>query len=636
MRHLVQNFLSGQLSRRGVFERLIALGFTAGAAESLIRPLEAADSVVGSEGDGSRRISGTGGDVIVEQMQAAGVEYLFTNPGSFEVGFFDSFLDRPGMQLILGLHEGLVVSIADGYHRASGKPAFLNLHVVAGTAQAAGHLYNAAKDGSALVVTAGLNDHEMWSDDAVLAPRPGYDQKEINRQFTKISWEAREPRALALMLRRALKTATAAPGGPVYLAIAHHALEAKGVEADVYPGARFLTQARPRPPRAGVERTARRLVEARHSVMVVGDEIWKSGAQADLLRLSELLALPVTNNGQGYMNFPSHHAHNAGHFRMGSSASANDIDLLLMVGAEDFGGRVVPSGPEAPVSAKFIRLGMNRGDMGRNYPIDEPLIGDVREGIRALLAAIESITTAERRAKIAEPRRERLRKRSEERLQEAGDRVRAVTGRTPIHPEELGAVLARGIDPASVIVGENLTGRHGHIRMGHRENEATWISNTGFGLGWGVGASAGVKLALPNREVVCSIGDGALMYSSSGFWTQARYEIPVLTVVSNNRNYQTVRHAYHRYGGKMVERNRYTGMYLGDPDIDFVRLAESQGVEGERVEHGSQLDAALARGRKCLREGRPYLIEAIVARVGGGADSTWHQKFSLGDRARSA
>lgn len=636
MRSLVQDFLSGKLSRRSVFERLIALGFTATAAESLIRPMEAADAVVGQSGDGSRRIAGTGGDAVVEQMQAAGVEYLFTNPGSFEVGFFDSFLDRPGMQLVLGLHEGIVVSMADGYHRASGKPAFLNLHVVAGTAQAAGQMYNAAKDGSALIVTAGLNDNEMWSDDAVLAPRPGFDQKEINRQFTKISWEAREPRALALMLRRAFKTALAAPGGPVYLAVAHHALEAKGVEVDVYPGSRFLRQARPRPSREQIERVARMLVEAQHPVLVVGDEVWKSGAQDELLRLSGALGLPVTNNGQGFMNFPSHHPHNEGRFRMNGGASGGETDLLLMLGAEDFGGRVVPAGPEAPVAAKFVRLGMNSGDMGRNYPMDEPIVADVREGIRDLLDAVDSLTTAGRRAKIAGPRAERLLLRSEDRLRKAEASARARAGQSPMHPDELGAALARGIAPDSVVVGENLTGNHAHVRMGHRAGEAAWITNTGFGLGWGVGAAAGVKLALPNRDVVCSIGDGAVMYSSSGFWSQARYEIPVLTIVSNNRNYQTVRHAYYRYRGKMVERNRYTGMYLGDPDIDFVRLAEAQGVAGERVEHGSQLDEAFQRGRRALREGRPYLIEAVVARVGGGADSTWHQKFSLAQLQRNA
>ena len=635
MRELVKRYLSGKLSRREVFDCLLACGLTAAAAESLIRPLEAADSVLGQDGDGARRVSGTGGDAVVEQMQAAGVEYLFTNPGSFEVGFFDSFLDRPGMQLILGLHEGVVVSMADGYHRASGKPAFLNLHVVAGTAQAAGQMYNAAKDGSSLIVTAGLNDNEMWSDDAVLAPRPGFDQKEINRQFTKISWEAREPRALALMLRRAFKTAVAPPGGPVYLAMAHHALEAKGIEADIYPGARFLARPRPRPAQDSVERTARMLVEARNPVLVAGDEVWKSGAQDELLRLSESLGLPVANNGQGYANFPSAHPHNAGRFRLNSGASEGPVDFILMLGSEDFGGRVVPAGPEAPVRARFARVGMNVGDMGRNYPIDEPLVGDAREGLRCLLAAVESLTTSERRAKLAEPRSRILRQRAEAQRREAEKAVQANSGRTPIHPAELGAALARGLAPGSVLVGENLTGNHGYLPMGHRADEVTWITNTGFGLGWGVGAAMGAKLALPDREVVCSIGDGALMYSASGFWTQARYEIPVLTIVSNNRNYQTVRHAYHRYRGRMVERNRYTGMYLGDPDIDFVQLAVSQGVAGERVERGAELDAALRRGRDAVRDGRPYLIEVSVARVGGGADSTWHQQFSLASRMRT-
>ncbi len=634
MREVVQRYLCGKLSRRGVFERLVAAGFTAVAAESVLRPMEAAEAVLGQDGDGSSRVSGSGGEAVVEQMKAAGVEYLFTNPGSFEVGFFDAFLDQPGMQLILGLHEGLVVSMADGYHRASGKPALLNLHVVAGTAQAAGQMYNAAKDGSALVVTAGLNDNEMWSDEAVLAPSPGYDQKEINRQFTKISWEAREPRSLALMLRRAFKTAVAAPGGPVYLAIAHHALEAKGIEADVYPGARFLGRARPRPSRDGVERAARMLVEASNPVLVVGDEVWRSGAQDDLIRLSETLGLPVTNNGQGFANFPSHHPHNAGRFRMNAAGPA--ADLLVMLGAEDFGGRVVPAEAEAPVAARFVRLGMDGGNMGRNYPVDEPLVADVRDGIRDLIDAVESITTAERRARIAEPRASAHRERYEERLAAADAAAKAAAGRSPIHPDELGAALGRGIAPGSILVGENLTANHAHVRQGHREGETAWITASGFGLGWGVGASTGVKLASPGREVVCSIGDGALMYSAAGFWTQARYEIPVLTVVSNNRNYQTVRHAYHRYRGKMVERNKYTGMYLGDPDIDFVKLAESQGVAGERVEHGSQLDAAFRRGRAALRDGRAYLIEANVARVGGGADSTWHQRFSLAERERTA
>ena len=246
------------------------------------------------------------------------------------------------MQLIVSLHEGLVVSTADGYHRMSGKPAFLNLHVIAGTAQAAGQMYNAARDGSALVVTAGLNDNEMWSDEGTLAPRPGYDQKDVNRQFTKISWEAREPRSLALMVRRAFKAATMAPGGPVYLAMAHHALEAKGVEQGILPGKRFIANARPRPARDAVEKAARMLVEARNPMLVAGDEVWKAGAQDDLIRLSEALGLPVSYLLQGYWNFPSRHPHYVGRFSMNSAVAKRGMDVVMSVGAPDFGGRVVP------------------------------------------------------------------------------------------------------------------------------------------------------------------------------------------------------------------------------------------------------------------------------------------------------
>jgi thiamine pyrophosphate-dependent acetolactate synthase large subunit-like protein len=149
-----------------------------------------------------------------------------------------------------------------------------------------------------------------------------------------------------------------------------------------------------------------------------------------------------------------------------------------------------------------------------------------------------------------------------------------------------------------------------------------------------VGAAIGAKLAAPDRQVISAIGDGSVMYSASGFWTQARYGIPVLTVVWNNRNYQTVRFAYHNYKGKMAETGRYCGMYLGDPDIDFTRLAESQGVAGEKVERPDQLEAALKRGIESTRNGKPYLVDVVIARYGGGAESTWHEKFNLAERRK--
>src|SRR5438046_2135244 len=201
MQHLIQRYLDHSLSRRGLLRSLTALGFTSAAAQAILKPLEASETAATrTDMPGSSTVEGTGGELVVAQAKAAGAQYLFTNPGSFEVGFFDAVIDNPGIQLIMGLHEGIVIAMADGYHKVSGKPAFVNVHVIAGTAQMAGQLYNASRDGSALVITAGLNDNEKWSDEAGLAPRPGFDQKEVTRQFTKISWEARTAEGVTLVL----------------------------------------------------------------------------------------------------------------------------------------------------------------------------------------------------------------------------------------------------------------------------------------------------------------------------------------------------------------------------------------------------------------------------------------------------
>jgi len=90
-----------------------------------------------------------------------------------------------------------------------------------------------------------------------------------------------------------------------------------------------------------------------------------------------------------------------------------------------------------------------------------------------------------------------------------------------------------------------------------------------------------------------------------------------------------VRNAYAGYKGRMAATGHYMGMYLGDPDIDFVKLGESQGVKGERVTKGSEIESALKRGIAATRDGKPYLVEVVVSRYGAGAESTWHGSFNL-------
>ncbi|MDA2928995.1 thiamine pyrophosphate-binding protein [Acidobacteria bacterium AH-259-O06] len=614
MKELMEQFLGNRISRRSFVHTLAGLGISAAGIESIVRESEA---VVKGNHFAARRVTGTGGELMVAQMKAAGVRFLFTNPGSFEVGFFDAFLDQPGMNLIMGLHEGIVISLADGYHKVSGEPAFVNVHVIAGTAQAAGQLYNASRDGSALVVTAGLLDNEVYSDDIRLGPRPGFDQKEVNRQFTKISWEAHDAAGIPVMLRRAFKVASTAPGGPVYLAIPNYALEKRGVTADIYDRRHFMIPSNIPPDQDQIMRVAELLLESRSPLLFLGDEVTKYHAQPEALELAELLAIPVSEDGlTAYHSFPRRHGLFTGRFY------SKGRDLILNFGASDLGvgrGRV-PNSPLYGEDTTVVRAGLNTAGIGRNNPFDLALVASVKQTLGALIEAVKSMATKERLAKIADGRPELKVRRFEI--------DKAHVGLSPVHPDELGWALEEELDKDAILVSENLTGSNQFYSTGFRENEKMWVSNSGAGLGWGVGAAAGAKLAAPERQVVCSIGDGSVMYSASGFWTQARYEIPVLTVVCNNRNYQTVRRAYFRYNRKMKASNRFCGMYLGDPDIDFVKLAQSQGINGIRVESSLDLRPALRRGIAATREGRPFLIDVIVRRTGGGADSTWYQAYS--------
>lgn len=623
MRDLVQSYLQHALSRRSFVESLTAIGFTAAAAQSVVAPLEASETAAGAS-----TVHGTGGDLCVSQARAAGVEYLFTNPGSFEVGFFDAFIDQPDMHMIMGLHEGIVISMADGYARVSGKPGFVNVHAIAGTAQMGGQLYNASRDGSPLVITAGLNDNETFSDESVLAPRPGFDQKDVPRQFTKTCWDTRTAQSIPVMLRRAFKMAMTEPGGPTYLAVAHYALEAKNVTGEILPASRFLARARVRPDAASVEKAAKWLVEAQNPIIVAGDEVWRSGACATLVALSNELGIPVFSPARiaTYRVFPARDPMNAGEFSMNSPFVKRGVDLMVFVGARDMGGKLLPDSAELPPGARIVRIGIDTASMGRNYPTDLALVGDVSEALADIRAALG---TPDKLKQLGGIRRTSALPVTGALRAAMDAAARANFGKTPMHPDELGYYVAKNIAPNSIVVSENLTGRYDLFPFDIGADQMMWLSNTGLSLGWGVGASIGAQIAAPNRPVVLAIGDGSVMYSASGFWTQARYGIPVLTIVWNNKNYQTVRHAYSAYKGRMESSRHYAGMYLGNPDIDFVKLAQSQGVEGEHVENVGQLEAALQRGRKITGGGKPYLLDVQISRYGGGAESTWVDGFKL-------
>ena len=641
MRELIADLLGNRLSRRGFIKGMTAVGFTAAAIGEVLANVETADTAPIDDPDAIRNVTATGGELWVDQLQASGVEYVFANPGSAETGLYDAMTDRPGIQLIMGLHEGIVISMADAYHRVTGKPAFVNVHAMPGTAQMGGQLYNAQKARSAVVVTAGFSDNTVFSDSPGLGPAPGYAQADVTKPVTKLAWDVRRPESIPLALRRAFKVASAPPGGPVYLAISTDAQRSAPVSAQIIDQSRFAIPMRPRPDRERVELVARRLIEGRQPLLVVDPDLQKSGAVEATVALVDLLGLAVldpraaasTNSG-----FPNQHPlYWDGKVFGGANLARTDnpydaYDVVVGIGTENIASGRSPDQVTRAAHAWKAVVGVDVETMGRTAPFELSVVADPKVAVEDLLDAVKSLATEQHLATIRAERAGRIAPQVAAARQHVEQEVRTTFGKQPMHPAELAMAIDRAAESDALIVNENLSHdfslRHAVIQH-YGGAEKMRIGSGGGSLGWGIGAAMGAKVGDPDRQVMLNIGDGSVMYSASGFWTMVRYEIPVVTVVWNNHNYQTVRHGFSSFGGKMAETGHYAGMHLGNPDIDFVGLAKSQGVDGERVEVAADLAKALERATAATRAGSPYLIDAVIDQVGGGAGSSWYQTFSV-------
>jgi benzoylformate decarboxylase len=575
-----------------------------------------------------KTVTGTGGMLLLQTLKDAGVEYLFTNPGSAETGIFAAIAEDGDQRLVVGKHEGLVAAMADGYHRISGKVGVVIAHVMGGSYQLAGQLFNAQVAGSSLLVIAGDWASEL-QDYRGLAPFPGLSQAESMRPITK---EARcayqvhaNPAAITVATIRALREATTPPTGPVYLSISAELLNREGLEAQIGEDAHYQIE-RPGPARPQtIEAIARRLGQAQCPVLMFGDDVWREGAQAEAVRLAEVLEAPVFTSRQIFANFPTRHPLFCGNYPASKDfekVTGLKPDVLFLVGCQGVHGSV--SEPSV------MQIGPNPLLMGRHYPLDVAVQCDVRDTLRELTEAVTRLHGAERAAAWTR-QRGKVRAFAALLIEREENLVREHQNDADVHPSVLEAQLASVLPKDTVMVQESSTARTALLSLGH--GGMAWTRSGGGSLGFGVGAAIGAKLAVGReRPVVLNLGDGALGYSAAGFWTMARYNTALLTVVSNNESYQIVRHNWAKDmpDSKMIRDGKYPGLWLSAPAVDYVALARAQGVDGECVKTVKELEPALRRGMDTItRENRPYMVEVAVAREGIGADSTWYQDWQL-------
>jgi len=627
MRALAKRFLDQELSRRDFARGMAALGFSGAAVQSVLSSMAYAGTSVPREGI---EFKGSGGEILAECLKAAGVEYIFDTNSTGQTSFYDALITRPELNLIVALQEGQAVSMAHGYELASGRAGMLMLPSI-GIPNSLSNLYNAWKDRSALVVFSDGSDTET-------AGRDGFQQMddwlEPTARFTKWRWAVEHPERISEMVRRGIKLAATPSGAPVYVRMPRNVLGATEIETTIYPQSAFGVSVEMEPKAELIDQAARYLIEAQNPMINAGGEITRAGANADLIELAELLSIPVTQGYSVYGDFPYRHPLFAGFYSMGFPRGLLRTDVFLNLGSPMPDSTLVTA--PVPKAAKLINARIEYDKIANQYPTDIAIAAGLRETTRALIDSITGMTTKRQRGKLQAGRLAQAQQDSAAAAARRRRRAERGWDAVPMYAERLCSELDGILDDNAVIIVE--TGdRSPQEWMDFGLGRKTLIGpTTGFALGWGIGASIGARIARPDQQVVALVGDGATLFGQlESLWTASRYDVPVIIVVFNNRSYDAERGRIHFFS-EMARANKDLwqdmSCYLGDPVVDFVSIAKGFDIDGAVISRPDEIRPVFERAMAVNREGRPYLVDAVIAQRGPGAGMNWHPGISIAAR----
>jgi benzoylformate decarboxylase len=626
MKELIKNFLDDGVSRRQLMTGLSALGMSSVAANSMAQSLAPFSQAAAAEAPAAavREMRGTGGALFVQQLKAAGVEYIFFNPSTGDYPIFDALVDEPGIQLIKGIHEGAVIAMADGYARASGKTGVVIVANI-GLPNAMTQMINSWKDQIPLLVAVASVEQDGLGSDMF---QDSDHSEAMTQPITKWFWQAQTTASIPATVRRGMKFAATPPCGPVFLSLPTNVLREQAA-SQIWDHSKFDVPMHIRPDKESVEKAARMLIEAKNPLMSIGDELTWCKASKEVVELAELLGIPVA--GQygplGYWSrpFPTRHPLYIGpHLRQMRYPGQPDVVLNL---GHKWGERGAPG-------TKLISVRLDPTSLARSGPVDLPMVADIRLAAADLADAIRSMATDGRLKKIAEERTAKTAAYSSEMRELRQKIAHENADRSPVSLERIALELEGTLDRDTCYVCDVDSGKTMDPLMSFGgDGNKRYIGTSPSILGWGMAAAFGVKLARPDLPVISVVGDGSFCFSGpQPLWSQSRYKAPVMNIVLNNHSYNNERNRIWHFGGRQFQTGRDMTCYLGNPDIDYKKSAEAFGVEAEIVKEPGELKDAIARGRKVVAEGRPYLLDIHTYRDGIGAVSTWHPPYSIADQ----
>ena len=545
----------------------------------------------------------SGRSAFLSLLEDEGITHLFGNPGTTELPIMHALNDHPGLTYVLGLQESVVVAMAEGFSRASGKLVACNVHVAPGLGNAMGSLYNARFTGTPMILTAGQQElgHGLTEPMLYASLVP------LAEPLVKWAVEVTRLEDLPRIVRRAAKVAATPPTGPVFLSLPGNILNA---EAPLDLGASTRVDTRARPSDEALAALAERLLAAESPLVVCGDEVVKSDALDEAGEFAAVLGAAAYQQSVPYgAHFLSEHPCYMGALTRRQRQVRETLaahDLLIVLGADALRMGVWSPVEPLPAGMPVVQIGQLDWDMGKNYPCELALRADVRETLRALLPTLrEKGGQALAVRAAAAVNRLQAENWSAKRAALAAKLRTEKQDAQPIDADFLMLQLAATLPADAILINEGLTSAVRLTDLFPYRDRYGYHGLAGGGIGWGMAAAVGVQLAQPDRPVCALVGDGSAMYTIQALWTAARLKLPVTYVIANNGGYRILKQRLLAFHGN----DRFIGMDLDDPAIDFTALAASLGVAAAKVAAPERIAPAL---EAAFANAGPNLVEVVV------------------------
>lgn len=511
-----------------------------------------------------------GAESLVRSLLANGVDVCFTNPGTSEMHFVAALDHVPGMRCVLGLFEGVVTGAADGYYRMSGKPASTLLHLGPGLGNGIANLHNAKKAFSGVVNIVG--DHATYhlKYDAPLTS----DIEGLARPVSH--WVKTSPTAAEIGHDGALavQAARQAPGQVATLILPADTAwnEATEVAAMLEPAGR------PKVDAEVVENAAKAIREAKNPLLLVGGDALRAHNLEMAGRIAAKTGAKIMSEG-----------FNARLDRGAGRVQINRIPYVVELAKETLApfDKVIMIGAKPPVAFfaypdKSSTLYPESCEMVPLSSVED----DIAASLEELADSLDARSTAP--AGIAEPWRAEL-----------------PTG-GEINPDGIAKVISALLPENAIVVDESVTTGRQFFPTTAGAPPHVWMNNRGGSIGYGLPVAIGAAVACPDQKVIALEGDGSAMYTIQSLWTMARENLDITIMVFANRSYNILRGELTNVGVQNPGPRAVDMLTLDRPDIGWVDMARSMGVDGQKVSDLGALGKAFDEG---LAHKGPYLIE---------------------------